>query len=198
MHRWFLNSLLALALVGGASACTVRAETASATPPAAPGFPPFPPGPFFGGPGFAGPFGGPGFGSPFPPGPGIMMARRPPFFGHPFAPQAACLDAAAREAGFYAYLQARLNLTDLQRPLWQRVSDAVNSAADARRKACASLPATADGKPPNMPQRLEREKQMLAARLDELSAVQPAVAALYDSLSPEQRAVIDPVPPARP
>jgi LTXXQ motif family protein len=200
MNRWLTNGFIALALVGGASACGVRAETTDAKPPAASGMPPFPPGPpgaFFGGPGFGGPFGGPGFGPPGPPGPWMMMAGRPPF-GRDFSPQAHCLDAIAREAAHYAYLETRLNLSDAQRPLWQRVSDAVNSAAETQRKICASLPVKLDGKPPSLPQRLEREKQMLAARLDELSAVQPAIASLYESLSPDQRALIDPVPPARP
>jgi hypothetical protein len=125
-----------------------------------------------------------------------MMGSTP--HGPGFSPQAHCLDDLARQAGFLGYLEARLNLGDAQVSLWQRLEEAAKSAAATQRKTCASLPASAETKPPTLPQRLKDEKQMLAARLAMVMAIQPPLVALYDSLSPEQRAILDPRRPVQP
>ena len=112
--------------------------------------------------------------------------------------RALCLDAIAREAGLRNYMAAKLNLTAPQRVLWQRLEKAAVSGADTRRKACANLPVTAPPALPTLPIVMTQEKALLAARLAELIEVQPALAAVYDSLSAEQRVVLDPPRPARP
>jgi hypothetical protein len=113
------------------------------------------------------------------------------------SPRARCLDEIAREAGLRSYIAAKLNLSARQKVLWQRLERAAISGADTRRKACANLPMTALVTPPPLPLLMTQEKQLLAARLAELIEVQPALAAVYDSLSAEQRAVLDPPFPVK-
>jgi hypothetical protein len=109
-----------------------------------------------------------------------------------------CFDEIAREAGLRNYIAAKLNLSAPQRVLWQRLEKAAVSGADTRRKACANLPVTAPPALPPLPIVMTHEKALLAARLAELIEVQSALAAVYDSLSVEQRAVLDRPRPARP
>lgn len=193
-----------LAIVGAASsilsAVVVFAQTPSPAIPPTPvrsmgvgpmDFPPAPP-----------PFG------PAPFGPALF---EPPPFGPPqgvgpFPPAGApretardlCLDDVAREAGARGYWSAKLDLTQAQQPLWQRVDAAASVGEAAKRKLCAKLPPTPDAPQPTPPQALAHRQELLEAELAELQQLQPTIAALYDSLSPEQRAVIDPPSTLRP
>lgn len=113
------------------------------------------------------------------------------------APRDACLNEIAAEAALHAYVVAKLTLTDAQEPLWQRLEAAFRKGAEARRKTCESLPATVEAPPPSLPRAMAIERDMLTARLAELQEVQPALTPLYDSLSPEQRSVLERQEPAR-
>jgi hypothetical protein len=169
-----------LALILGAA----TASCAAAPQPPAPAMPP-PVGDHAGPP----PLGFFGATMPFPfadPGPGYDPG------GAGLSPRASCLDEIAREAGLRSYIATKLNLTARQQVLWQRLEKAAASGANTRRKACENLSVTALATPPSLPLVMTQEKQLLAARLAELIEVQPALATVYDSLSAEQRAVLDP------
>ena len=111
------------------------------------------------------------------------------------SPRSRCLDEIAHEAGLRAYIAAKLNLSAAQRALWQRFERAAVSGADTRRKACANFPMSASPTPSALPLLIAYEKELLAARLAELIEIQPTITAVYNSLSPEQRAMLDPPPP---
>jgi hypothetical protein len=108
------------------------------------------------------------------------------------SPQQACVDRIARRAGFVAAMGVKLNLTADQKPLWEKLVTATQSAQESQRKQCDALPASRDGADKlTVIDRMHHREQMLQARLQGLQQVEPAVQALYQSLTPEQKAVLD-------
>jgi LTXXQ motif family protein len=105
-------------------------------------------------------------------------------------PKQMCKQRFAREAGFLAYVGAILDLTAQQEPLWDKYRQAMLDSATKLRQVCldnlASSPAEATAL-----QRRDRMEKMLTARLDALHATRPALEALYQSLTPEQREALD-------
>jgi len=108
------------------------------------------------------------------------------------SPRERCEERLARRAGVIAYTVSKLNLTAEQKPLWDKLNGAVQSAADKERQLCASL-ATQGGPEARgtILDRMSRREQFLSARLQGLQQTRPALEALYQSLSPEQKATID-------
>jgi hypothetical protein len=104
------------------------------------------------------------------------------------SPRARCEERLARRAGLRAYVEAKLNLTPAQRPLWEKVQAAAQEEARQERQLCD---AAKPGASPNVVARLDRREQFLSVRLAGLKSAKPAVAALYDALSPEQKNIID-------
>jgi hypothetical protein len=87
-----------------------------------------------------------------------------------------------------------LKLRQEQEPLWQRYADSVRAiAADAAREARLRTTATG-GIDPQAPllQRIERVVDVARNRLAALEDIADRAKALFDSLSPEQRAAADP------
>jgi hypothetical protein len=103
-------------------------------------------------------------------------------------PQERCVDRLAWRAAIRAYTEAKLNLTAEQRPLWDKVQTAAQSEEQKERQLCASLKPGADS---TLLDRLDRRQQFLSARLEGLQVAKPSVQALYQALTPEQRAVLD-------
>ena len=86
----------------------------------------------------------------------------------------------------------KLNLTAEQKPLWDKVLVATQSAQDAQRKFCSSLPASAEDRgKETFIDRMNHRQQMLQAQLQALQQTEPAVQALYEKLTPEQKAMLD-------
>lgn len=107
-----------------------------------------------------------------------------------FSPRAFCEDRIARRIGERAYLKARLDLKADQMPAWDTFQKAADEASAKEKATCASLPAEMKS-PPSLPDRLTRQEDMMKSRLESIQAVKPALVALYDKLSPEQKAVLD-------
>jgi hypothetical protein len=101
-----------------------------------------------------------------------------------------CVERFARSAGRLAYLQARLELTEAQQPLWDKWAAAVAAGGATERTDCvASL---AGDKPPvSALDRDARLEKLLTDKLETLKTARPALEALYQSLSSEQRALFD-------
>jgi hypothetical protein len=102
-----------------------------------------------------------------------------------------CRDGPARAAGEVATLEARLQLTEKQKPLferWKKVKLAAARSAD-----CA--PPSNDA--PSVIDALKHEETILRQRLDELKAEQPALEALFASLTDEQKKAFSPPPHRR-
>ena len=104
--------------------------------------------------------------------------------------KAKCIDHFARSAGRLAYLEARLQLTSDQQPLWDKWRQAVAAGAEKERNDClADLPAA--GQRPTALERDSRMEKMMATKVATLQAARPALEALYNALTPEQRVVFD-------
>lgn len=127
---------------------------------------------------------------PFP-----IPAGRPPA---QVAPRDLCIDAVAGEAGGLGYMAVKLNIAAAQQPAWRRVEDAVTAGTAAKRKLCLALAAAGDAAPPALPEAMAWQRDVLVAELAELQQLQPAIAALFDVLSPEQRAALTPPGPPLP
>jgi len=93
-----------------------------------------------------------------------------------------CQDRLAYVTGDIAFLEAKLALTDAQKPLFERWKKIKLNAAKAGN--CTPPP---DGKP-SLVDGLKREEMMLRQRLVELKAELPALEALAASLSDDQKA----------
>jgi hypothetical protein len=108
------------------------------------------------------------------------------------SPQQACVDRIARRAGFVAAMGVKLNLTAEQKPLWDKLVAATQSTQADQRKLCDGLPTSRDGADKlTVIDRMNHQQQTLQTRLQGLQQVEPAVQALYQSLTPEQKAVLD-------
>ena len=103
-------------------------------------------------------------------------------------PQERCTDRLARRAARRAYVEAKLNLTAQQQPLWDKVQSVAQSEEQKERQLCAALK---PGAQPSMLDRMDRMQQFLTARLEGLQAAKPAVQALYQALTPEQQAIFN-------
>ncbi len=132
-------------------------------------------------------------GGPRGPGPGHEgMQRGWGRWAHDVSPQRACVDRIARRAGFVAAMGVKLNLTADQKPLWDKLVAATQSAQEGQRKLCDALPMSRDGADKlTVIDRMNHRRQVLQARLQSLQQTEPAVQALYQSLTPEQKAVLD-------
>jgi hypothetical protein len=104
------------------------------------------------------------------------------------SPQAWCEERLARRAGLRAYVAAKLNLTAAQRPLWQKVQASASNEARQERQLCNAMK---PGASLTLIDRLDRMQKLLTVRLNGLKAAKPAVEALYEALTPEQRKIID-------
>ena len=109
-----------------------------------------------------------------------MMMRRDP--------QEWCTDRLARRAARRAYAEAKLNLTAEQRPLWDKVQSTAQAEEQKERQLCSALKPGAEA---TLLDRMDRMQQFLSVRLDALQSAKPAVQALYQALTPEQRAILD-------
>lgn len=108
------------------------------------------------------------------------------------SPQQACVDRIARRAGFVAAIGVKLNLTQDQKPLWDKLLAATQSAQADQRKLCDGLPTSRDGADKlTVIDRMKHREQVLQSRLHGLQQTEPAVQALYQSLTPEQKGVLD-------
>jgi len=98
-----------------------------------------------------------------------------------------CEDRYAREAGRLAYLEARLNLTQSEQPLFARWKGVKLDVAKKRAADCGQNVSRLDRRAATPVERMSREQDMLKKRLADLDAERPALAALYDALTPKQR-----------
>ena len=103
-------------------------------------------------------------------------------------PKERCGERLAWRAAMRAYTEAKLDLTPEQRPLWDRVQSIAQTEQQKERQLCAALKPGGDT---TMLDRLDRMQQFLSTRLEALQAAKPAVQALYQALTPEQRAIFD-------
>lgn len=105
-------------------------------------------------------------------------------------PRAFCLDQIARRAGNRAYIRLRLDLKADQMASWNAFAKASDDADVKDVARCNALPTELKEKP-NYVERLTMEENFMKARIERIDAVKPSLQALYNTLSPEQKAVLD-------
>ena len=103
-------------------------------------------------------------------------------------PQQRCIDRLARRAARRAYVETKLDLTAEQLPLWQKLQADAQGEAQTERQLCQQLK---PGAQTTVLDRMNRAQEFLSARLDALRSAKPALQALYQALTPEQRAIMD-------
>ena len=120
------------------------------------------------------------------------MGEHPHLMGHHerMTPEQICRERFARLSGYLAYLGAELDLKTEQQPLWDAYQHAMIDAAGKGRQVCTENMMT-PGSDLTALERRDRLQRMLQARLDLLQATRQPLEALYQSLSPEQRRLVD-------
>ncbi|MGZ5929711.1 MAG: Spy/CpxP family protein refolding chaperone [Rhizomicrobium sp.] len=107
-----------------------------------------------------------------------------------------CEDHYAREVGRMAYLEARLNLTQPEQPLFARWKSVKVDIAKRRSAECSQQLGghgrDLNRKFSNPVERMTGEQDMLKRRLADLDAERPVLAALYGALTPQQREALSP------
>ena len=102
----------------------------------------------------------------------------------------ACGNMFAHQAARMAFLEAKLDLTDAQRPAWNKWRQARQDAATKERALCLDNMPKQDTRP-NALEREARAEKFLTAKLQTMQTTRPALQALYEVLTPEQKAVFD-------
>jgi LTXXQ motif family protein len=106
-------------------------------------------------------------------------------------PQQRCEERLARRAGMIAYTVAKVNLTPEQRPSWDKLNGLLQAASDKEHQLCATLKPKSERSQETLLDRVNRREQFLTARLEGLQQVRPALEQLYQTLTPEQKAIVD-------
>ena len=107
-----------------------------------------------------------------------------------FSPKAFCEERIARRIGNRAYLKSKLDLKADQMAAWDAFQKTADEASAKEKASCASLP-TEMKTPPSFADRFNQRQERMKTRLASLEAVKPSLMALYDKLTPEQKAVLD-------
>jgi hypothetical protein len=107
-----------------------------------------------------------------------------------FSPQKMCEVHVARRIGNRAYLKSRLNLKPEQMNAWNTFEKTADEASAKEKTFCASLP-TEIKTPLNFADRFTMRESMMKTRVETLEAVKPSLLALYASLTPEQKEILD-------
>jgi len=103
-----------------------------------------------------------------------------------------CADHYARHVGRMAYLEAKLSLNETQRPLFESWKESVLSSARAHESTClAHQPDFMHRHAHGFLERQAHMKERLQTRLADITAQEPSLKALYDSLTPDQKQVFD-------
>ena len=109
---------------------------------------------------------------------------------HAFNPRGFCLDQVARRASNRAFIKVRMELKPEQMTAWNAFAKSADDADAKDIARCNALPTEMKERPTYL-QRLDMEEQVMKARVEQIEAVKPTLQAFYDTLSPEQKAVLD-------
>ena len=93
--------------------------------------------------------------------------------------------------GRIAFLEAELRITPAQEPLWGRLAETMRANAKTMAGMMHQGGTPAQDAVPSLPERLDRQEEVLAARLDALRAMKSALTPLYAAFSDEQKRTAD-------
>ncbi|HEY2870847.1 MAG TPA: Spy/CpxP family protein refolding chaperone [Reyranella sp.] len=117
------------------------------------------------------------------PGPDRIMPK--------FSPKSFCEERIARRVGARAYLKEKLDLKADQMSAWDAFQKAADAVSAKEKTRCASLPTEMQKTMPSFADRMNRREDRMKSRLESIEAVKPTLLALYDKLTPDQKAVLD-------
>lgn len=103
--------------------------------------------------------------------------------------KAMCANRYARAVGGMAYLQTRLNLTDQQKPAFDRWKGEVLNSAKAASDQCAAMKPPA--KRPSLVDQAKFRERVLEMRLHSLKAQMPALERLTAALDKKQDRILE-------
>lgn len=132
-------------------------------------------------------------GPPWPvPSFGPLLAGQPPHFaggppGARIADKHECKEQIGRHAAHAAYLKSEIRLQGQQNDAWHKIEQAAEPLIEKMYQLCDSLPAG----PPNFLTMSEVADKRARLVAELIHAVTPPAQILYNTLSPEQRAVLD-------
>ncbi len=90
-----------------------------------------------------------------------------------------------------ASLKSELKITEAQSKDWERFADALRANANSMKGMHQEM--MGRGAAATLPERIEGQQKMLAARLDSMKAVKKALEPLYAALSDDQKKIADKV-----
>jgi hypothetical protein len=100
---------------------------------------------------------------------------------------AMCTAMADHMAGRLAYIKAELKITEAQESLWKAYADASRDRAQAMAARCTDVTGRGGPDTADLPERLDRHEQFMAAQLEALRAVNKALKPLYAALDETQK-----------
>jgi LTXXQ motif family protein len=134
-----------------------------------------------------------------PPAPGLLTDSPAPMMGHnpDFALPPArivCEEGINRIAALAAYIKSKLRLQGAQKDNWSKIEQAAGPMIEKMHEACDTLP-NGPSAPLTMLAMLSFAGKQASARAEFLIAVSDPAQAFYDSLSTEQRELLNRAPP---
>jgi hypothetical protein len=106
----------------------------------------------------------------------------------------ACEDDIKRRATIADYFKSKLQLVGAQSEAWQKLEDAANLVRPKMYEACKLLPENLSDAP-TMPHTMGILEKQLSMQTELVHAIAGPLRALYETLSPDQRAILDRAPP---
>jgi hypothetical protein len=100
-----------------------------------------------------------------------------------------CTNLYAHAVGKLAELEARLQLTSVEKPLFERWKNVRLASAKAHAEKCGTF--TFPGRDASIMDKLKLEQSMLETRLADLKAETPSLQALADSLTKDQQRILE-------
>ena len=106
----------------------------------------------------------------------------------------ACEDDIKRRAAIADFLKSKLQLAGAQNEAWKTMEDAANPVRTKMYDACKLLPENLSDAP-TLPSTMGVLEKQLSVQTELVQAIAGPLRALYDTLSPDQRAILDRAPP---
>lgn len=126
-----------------------------------------------------------------------LLPAPPPGASGPLTSRAACEDQLNRAAGMAAYLKSELRLRTDQNDVWLKLEQAAEPALQELHAVCDKLP-TEPSPPATLLEAIEIAEQSTSAQLNFFRVIRDPLRAFYETLSPEQRQMLQPPKPLPP
>jgi LTXXQ motif family protein len=124
-----------------------------------------------------------------------LPASVAPYLFSQFEPtRGACEDDIKRRAAMADYLKSKLQLLGTQSEAWKKMEDAATPIRTKMYDACKFLPDNLTDAS-TLPSTMDFLEKQLSVQTELVHAIAQPVRAFYDTLSPDQRAILDRAPP---